>query len=135
MEDRPPACDKIMPHLVLEYSSNIKNTGDLRELFLKCHRILENIGSIRISNCKSRAIKRDIYLIGDGASALEAFVHVDLSFAAERALEIKQEIGRAILQILEEYFRQPNLQITVKISSISKELYFKIPEGTFSPSI
>src|SRR3990167_8147179 len=109
MEDRLLACDQIMPQLVLEYSSNIKNTGDFRDLFLKCHRVLEKIGSIQISNCKSRAIRRDIYLIGDGTSALEAFIHVELSFVAERTLEIKQQIGKAFLQLLAEHFPQPNL--------------------------
>ncbi len=124
-----------MPHLVLEYSSNVKEPPDFQDLFLKCHRVLEKVGSIRISNCKSRAIRRDIYFIGDGTSSMEAFIHVDLSFAAERTLEVKQQIGKGILQLLVEYFPQPNLQITVKIGSIPKELYFKVPEGTFSPPL
>jgi 5-carboxymethyl-2-hydroxymuconate isomerase len=123
-----------MPQLILEYSSNIKAPANFKELFLKCHRILESVGAIRISNCKSRAVKRDVYLVGDGTNPHEAFVHLDLSFAAERNLDIKQRIGREILKVLEDHFPKSNdLQITVKITSIEKETYFKIPEGTFSP--
>ena len=87
-----------MPQLILEYSSNIKETGDFKKLFLKCHRILESVGSIRISNCKSRAVRRDVFLVGDGTNPHDAFVHLDLSFAAERGLDIKQRIGKEILK-------------------------------------
>lgn len=128
-----------MPQLILEYSKNIADPVDFKALFLECHKIIEKVGSIRIENCKSRAVKRDLFLIGDGTNTKNAFIHVDLSFAAERSLEIKQQIGQEILKTLAKHFSKSlavlNLQITVKVTSIDKKTYFKIPEGTFSPPL
>ncbi len=122
-----------MPQLTLEYTDNIQQKIDFSEVYREMHGVLFDVGGIPLENCKSRAIRRSDYFIGKGESN-EAFVHVEVAFLTGRALELKQEIGRRVLQILEKCYSQPlsahNLQITVEIRELAKELYFKIPEGT-----
>ena len=122
-----------MPQLTLEYTDNIQQKVDFSEVFREMHAVLFDVGGIPLENCKSRAIKRSDYFIGKGESD-GAFIHIDMAFLAGRPLELKQEIGRRVLQILEKcyspFLSAHNLQITVEIRELARELYFKIPEGT-----
>jgi 5-carboxymethyl-2-hydroxymuconate isomerase len=124
-----------MPHLTLQYTSNIAQKVDFDNLFAQCHRILADVGGIKIENCKSRAIKLDDYTIGSGEPD-DAFVHVDLKFLAGRTEALKQEIGNHILNILRKTYTpslaERNLQITIQIQDIQRETYFKIPEGSLT---
>ena len=122
-----------MPQITLEYTDNIQQKINFPEVFREMHSVLFDVGGIPLENCKSRSIRRSDYFIGKGESN-EAFVHVEVAFLAGRGLELKQEIGRRVLQILEKCYSQSlsahNLQITVEIRELTRELYFKIPEGT-----
>ena len=122
-----------MPQLTLDYSGNISQAIDHQEIFLRLHQVLNVIGSIQIENCKSRAIRREDYRIGNG-DAQNAFVHLEVRFLEGRSVELKQAIGNGCLQVLETYFaitsEELSLQITVEIVDIVKTSYFKYPTGT-----
>ncbi len=122
-----------MPQLTLEYTDNIQQEVDFAKVFGEAHSVLSNVGGIRLENCKSRAVKQVDYFIGNGESK-GAFVHLDVAFLVGRPLEVKQEIGRRILGILEKSYApsltKQDLQITVEVRELARELYFKIPEGT-----
>ena len=121
--------------MTLEYTDNVDQEVNFAHLFSRLHRVLSDVGGLRIENCKSRAIKLDQYYIGQD-EADNAFVHVELRFLEGRSLELKQQIGRQILSILKKYYRptlaKQNLQITVEIKDIERQLYFKIPDGSFT---
>ncbi len=125
-----------MPQITLEYTSNIKQKIDFRDLFADLHKILSDVGGIRIKNCKSRAVCRDEYLIGDG-SPDGAFVHVDLMLVKGRSDEWIKKIGDLILERLETAYGESkaslNLQITVHFSDLDRQRYFKFPAGTLTP--
>ncbi len=120
-----------MPQITLQYTTNIDQSINIKDLFIKIHRILANVGGIKIENCKSRAIKIEDYYIGQGESS-NAFVHVNVAFLEGRPLELKKDIGGQLLGLLKKYYTSSiaefNLQITVEIRDIMKELYFKHPE-------
>ena len=116
-----------MPHLKLEYSSNAKATPT-RDLFLALHQILADHG-VKIGNCKSRAVERDVFLVADGKTG-EAFVHLDVRFMEGRSPELKTSIGNAMLSALREEFGDDGTQITIEIRDIQRESYFKFPGGT-----
>lgn len=122
-----------MPHLTIEYTSNLKPNSPFDELFARLHAALADLGGIKKANCKSRAVCIDQYFIGDG-SAETAFVHVDVRILEGRPMSTKQEIGKQLLAILCESFPSPanvgGLQVTVEIRDIQRAVYFKHPEGS-----
>lgn len=119
-----------MPHLRLEYSSNVPADLASRDLFRTFHRILATNG-VTIGNCKSRAEERGAFLVGDGARE-ESFVHLDVRLLEGRSPETKQAIGSALLDALVTTYGSltPTPQITVEIRDIRRAEYWKHPGGT-----
>lgn len=117
-----------MPQLMLEFSSNIKEKNNLQNLLRDCHSILETTLPTTLQSCKSRAVERDCYCVGDGKTE-NAFVHVTLKVMPGRSQEILQAVGESVINLLREYFRaslkELNLQITVEILELDRN-YFKI---------
>ncbi len=117
-----------MPHITLEYSDNLKESAPFDELFTDLHQVLVVAASAELGRCQSRAIEHQHFYIGDGNSH-NAFIHVDVLLAEGRALEVRQEVGKQFLRILEEYFSRSlkdlNLQISVEVREFLKNLYFK----------
>ncbi len=122
-----------MPHLMLEHTDNLVPAAPLEGVLARMHSVLGEVGGIRIGNCKSRSRVVRGYLVGDGARPA-AFVHLEVRLLEGRSLETRRAIGERLLEILRDAFRAPHdvedLQITVEIRDLEKELYFKIPEGT-----
>lgn len=120
-----------MPHLTLEYTSNLPPEVASRKLFGRLHRILADVGGIDIRNCKSRAIELRNFLVGDAAGD-EGYVHLDVRFLEGRPREVKVEIGRRILEALRDAYEASEraIQVTVEVGDIAKDFYFKYPEGT-----
>lgn len=121
-----------MPQLVLEYSSNITQKIESRVLLGEIASIVSAAGNIPIENFKSRLIRREEYLVGDGGEK-NAFVHLEAGIFSGRTLEAKRRIGEDCTEYLEEYFMpsadELSLQITVEIRDMEKEAYFKAIPG------
>lgn len=123
-----------MPHIVLEYSSNLPELPDFRALFGDIHQALNRIGGIRLENCKSRARAAEHCYIGDG-NPKNAFVHLEVEFVEGHSAEVKKEIGQECLELVKRYYHSQLsdlLQITVKIDDIALDFYFKDPAGTLN---
>ncbi len=122
-----------MPHLTFEYSSNVLGPPSWDDVFQRAHDVLVEVGQIRRANCKSRAVRRDQYLVGSGGDT-EAFVHLDVRFLEGRTSDVKRSIGQALLNLLRDEFRADDgsrdVQVTVEIRDIRNEEYFKFPPGT-----
>jgi len=125
-----------MPQLTLQYTDNIGAPVDFDLLFSQLHQLLSDVAGIRIENCKSRAMRLSSFRVGRGEAG-GAFVHLDAAILAGRPLETREELGRRMLDVLRATYAQPleelDLQITVEVRDMQKELYFKIPEGTLTP--
>lgn len=123
-------------HLNLEYTNNVKDSVNFNALFLELHQTLQAICGVAIENCKSRAVKHDHYFTGVGGDE-KGFVCVEILLLQGRTLEVRQKIGNEILAWLKRFYpksiAQLNMQITVKVDDINRDLYFKFPEGTFTP--
>ena len=121
-----------MPHLTLEYTDNLQPVAGFDPLFDRLHRLVAEVGGIRLGNCKSRAVCREVYFVGEGGDR-QAFVHLTIRFLAGRSAEVKEQIGRQSLAALQEHFPPSTgleVQITVEIQEIERAAYFKFPEGT-----
>ncbi|HHS13909.1 MAG TPA: 5-carboxymethyl-2-hydroxymuconate isomerase [bacterium] len=115
-----------MPQIILEYTSNLPDPEE-KPLLLSIHRVLQNTASISIENCKSRILKQDRFLIGEGESD-RAFVHLQVRFLEGRKEEVKEAVGKRLLELLDLHFQTDSecrLQITVELSDIKRAAYFK----------
>ncbi|MHA1996344.1 MAG: hypothetical protein ACW97Z_17575 [Candidatus Hodarchaeales archaeon] len=66
-----------LPHLRLEYSSNLKNKIKVNELFLQIHEKLNLIANIKPENCKSRSVYHQNFVIGN-SNTNKAFIHLEI---------------------------------------------------------
>ena len=123
-----------MPQISLEFSANLPGEIASEELLLVLHRILRDVGGVRIGNCKSRVVPAARFLVGEGEAG-GAFVHLDVRFLEGRSPEVERALGEALLQALREAYEGcgEGLQITVEIGDIPRAHYFKHPPGTLTP--
>ncbi|MCB1775089.1 MAG: 5-carboxymethyl-2-hydroxymuconate Delta-isomerase [Gammaproteobacteria bacterium] len=125
-----------MPHLTLEFSSNVRSDGDLTALFAGLHDVLEHTGGVRRANCKSRARVANEFLVGSGSSR-DAFVHLDIRLLDGRTLDVRQRISQQARDLLTAWFEPSmqslDLQVTVEVREIDRRFYSKYPEGTLTP--
>jgi 5-carboxymethyl-2-hydroxymuconate isomerase len=117
-----------MPHLLLEFTSNIFEKDNIANLLQKCHSILVNTLPTEIESCKSRAIEHTLYSIGNG-DPNNAFVHVSLKILPGRSTETLSKTSEHIMDLLKRHFHESsnklNLQLTLEIMELQKT-YFKI---------
>lgn len=127
------SCRTPMPHLQLEYSDNLL-ADDLPALADRLHRMLVDIGDIRLENCKTRWHACHGYAVAGGGPA-HAFVHLSIRFLEGHKRNVRRKIGKAALSALRTHFRPPqnvDCQFTVEVGEIDPGLYFKHPPDTLS---
>ncbi len=66
-----------MPHLVLEYSGNVRDSFDPTAVLAEIHTVLSAAGGFRPQDFKSRAVRLDTYAVGDG-SREQSFANLDV---------------------------------------------------------
>ena len=124
-----------MPQITLQFTDNIKSLPKFNELFSEVHAAINAIAGIKIENCKSKAIQIERYYIGVGTNN-KGFIHLEVKILEGRTAEIKSEMGKSLLQILKNKFKESissmDLQITIEIIDILKNCYYKYPEGTLN---
>ncbi len=115
-----------MPHCTLEYSSNVVDRPDMKRLLLDIHEALVKAGSVALAAIKSRAIKHEQFVVGDG-DPNRAFVALTIQVFGGRSDEVKAEITDAAFQVLKKAFsrsvEQGTCGITVQIVDIHRPSY------------
>lgn len=93
-----------MPHLIYEYTDNLKAEGDIPGLLRKSNQILINQGGVfPIGGIRSRAICLTDYCVAD-ASSDDAFVHLTFKMGAGRTAQEKQKVGDELFDMLKAHF-------------------------------
>ena len=100
-----------MPHLIVEYSANLEDDIDLGALLGALHAAAIKTGVFPLGGCRTRAARRDHYVIADD-SPENAFVHVIARIGAGRGVETRRRAGDAIFETLTDqlsgvYDRRP----------------------------
>jgi 5-carboxymethyl-2-hydroxymuconate isomerase len=117
-----------MPQISLEYSSNITQKIESAVLLSEITSVIAAAAEIPVGNFKSRLLKREEYLVGEGGES-DAFVHLEVGIFSGRTLDVKRRIGEDCIEHLEEYFSpsagELSLQITVEIRDMEKAAYFR----------
>ncbi len=115
-----------MPHCILEYSANVVEQPDMTRLLMDIHGALMATGLFTLADIKSRAIRHEQYLIGDGDPA-RAFVTLNVQILEGRSDEVKAQISEAALEVLKRAFpeslQQRKCSLTVQVSEIHRPSY------------
>jgi 5-carboxymethyl-2-hydroxymuconate isomerase len=117
-----------MPHLVLEYSSNVPDEPDFDLVLRLLHGAMSEVGPFDPSNVKSRVVRREHYRVADGAPD-RAFVHLTVAVLAGRDSRALRETGGALLNVLRGGFpralAERRCDVTVELREMQPGLYFK----------
>jgi 5-carboxymethyl-2-hydroxymuconate isomerase len=115
-----------MPHCILEYSANIADTPDWRQLFLKLHTRLAATGQFQLADIKSRAVCHEVHFSGDGAQD-RAFITLNIQMLDGRSDEVKKEISALAAELVAGFFplsmKNQKTSITVQICDIHRASY------------
>lgn len=95
-----------MPHLIYEYTDNLKAEGDIPGLLRKTNQVvLAQGGVFPTGGIRARAICLTDYCVADGA-ADDAFVHLTFKMGAGRTPEEKQKVGDELFAMLKDHFAE-----------------------------
>ena len=113
-----------MPHVTIEYTSNIAEGNQIKSLFQPLHRLIVEKLEAKIEHCKTKAIKIDNYLNSDGDSG---FVMVVLVLKKGRTPEMIEIAAREIMLLLKNFFAQSiadnQAVVTLEIRDLSVNYY------------
>ena len=116
-----------MPHLTLEYTANAVGPADPTSVLQELNQAIAKTTGIGIEKFKSRAMKRESYVVGAGDSD-EGFVHLEVAIFGGRSQVIRDEIGRRSVAILKKHYGQSmgaGIQFTAEIRDVDRRAYFK----------
>lgn len=117
-----------MPHIVIEYSSNLDREGDVPRLLDSVHAAALETGVFPAGGTRTRAARRELYRIADG-HADNAFVHASLAVGAGRDLETRQRAAQAVFDAICAHFAEAQktmpLALSLEMREIDPELSFK----------
>ncbi|MBY4895985.1 5-carboxymethyl-2-hydroxymuconate Delta-isomerase [Cupriavidus sp. AU9028] len=117
-----------MPHLVIEFTENVRLACSAEELLEQANATLLASGQFNEPDIKSRCIKLDIYR--QGVEAVErAFVHARLSILDGRDLATRKALGEAVSEVLAEAVRPggegSQVQVTVEVLEMERATFAK----------
>ncbi|MDN3576337.1 5-carboxymethyl-2-hydroxymuconate Delta-isomerase [Chitinimonas viridis] len=92
-----------MPHIVIEYTDNLAEQPDFRQLFAELHAALVETGDVAEIDIKSRAIRLTDWYVGDG-NASHAFVHLKLYLINRRTVAFKRRALAALQPVVAAHF-------------------------------
>jgi 5-carboxymethyl-2-hydroxymuconate isomerase len=118
--------DLAMPHCTLEYSANVPDRPDARRLLAEVHEALMSTGLFTLADIKSRAVRQEQFVIGDGDAA-RVFATLTIEILEGRSDEVKAEISEAALAVLARHFpaslAERTCSLTVQVRDIHRASY------------
>jgi 5-carboxymethyl-2-hydroxymuconate isomerase len=115
-----------VPHCLLEHSANLLDAPDWTGLLREVNRTLADTGLFTAADIKSRVIRHETFVIGDGAPD-QAFVTLNLQILGGRPDEVKAGLSEALLAVLKPAFPltagKMRLSLTVQISDLHRPSY------------
>ena len=110
-----------MPHLIIEYSSNLEEKLDFKALVTHMHQAAATSGVFPLKGIRTRCARRDTYRIADGHSD-NGFVHVLAKIGHGRSEETRTQASdhlfAALTDFLDSYYQTHPLAISLEIQQI-----------------
>jgi 5-carboxymethyl-2-hydroxymuconate isomerase len=116
-----------MPHIVIEYSSNLRERLNLEQFVREVHDATVETGEFPMAGLKTRTSERTCYRVADGHPD-NAFVHVVLRFRPGKDPVKKYQAGEkvfaAICNHLAPIYDSSPLGITFEMQEIDTDFRF-----------
>lgn len=116
-----------MPHLIIEYSANVRQLTSPAELNRIGHKVMIESGLFSVPDIKSRAYATDDYLVGEKGSD-GSFVHVTVYLLEGRSTQQKQDLSEALRAALKVPLEKID-QLSIDIRELAKDTYRKYVGG------
>ena len=117
-----------MPHLIVEYSSNIEEAIAIDDLLDKLHAAAAASPVFPVGGIRVRAIRHDRYRIADNHPD-NGFVHITARIGHGRSMEVRKQVGEEFFALicghLKPLFDSTPLGISFEIQELHPELRFK----------
>ena len=93
-----------MPHVIVEYTSNLAAEGDIPGLLNKINQtLIAQGGTFPIGGIRARGVRLDDWCMADGADDY-AFVHATFKIGAGREPDVKQRACDALFETMKTHF-------------------------------
>ena len=117
-----------MPHLILEYSSNLEGSTDLKDLCKLLAKTLQETKLFELGAIRVRALRSKTYVVADDLPQ-NAFLDASLRIGVGRTAEEKKRVGAALFAVLSDFFKpqfaSPHFALSLEIREIDAELSWK----------
>lgn len=112
-----------MPHIIVEYSANLKT--DIPALLKDLHHSVDGKYNVALERVKTRAHKLENFVVGKHDTDGQ-MVHVELKLMPGRSDEAKTELSGILLNTVRKYVPEsdyPNSAVTVEVSELHGPSY------------
>ncbi|HEV2674828.1 MAG TPA: 5-carboxymethyl-2-hydroxymuconate Delta-isomerase [Aliidongia sp.] len=110
-----------MPHLTIEYSANLADVASIPELLGAVHRTACESGVFEIPAIRTRAVGRELALVGDGNPA-NGFVLIIVRMKSGRPVAVQEQLAQSLLdaasRCLAAAFERRSVILNVEIHDI-----------------
>jgi 5-carboxymethyl-2-hydroxymuconate isomerase len=117
-----------MPHIIVEYSANIRGRIEAENLVECVHQAALRTGVFPIGGTRTRAAERSSYRVADGHPD-NAFVHIMLRIGHGRDLETRrraaEQVFGEVCRFLEPLFQSSPLGISLEVQEIDPAVSLK----------
>jgi 5-carboxymethyl-2-hydroxymuconate isomerase len=117
-----------MPHITVEYSSNLEVGVSVRTLIDELHRTVVRSGLFEPAAVRTRALPRNVYRVADGAPE-NVFLHIIARIRAGRTVEDRKALGNSLLQSAKDVVatlpKPTPIALTVEVHEIDPEMLFR----------
>lgn len=117
-----------MPQIIVEYSAILAASFERQALARALHPLAAELVGSALTSFKTRFIALDEVVIGDG-DARHAMVHIDFRLLSGRPAELKQRLGRAVLELARAHVPPVpglDIQVTVEVHDLDRANYHKV---------
>lgn len=117
-----------MPHITVEYSSNLESWVSVRTLIDELHRTVVQSGLFETAAVRTRALPRNVYRIADGAPE-NVFLQIIARIRAGRTKEDRKSLGASLLKTAREAIAalptSTPIALGVEVQEIDPEMLFR----------
>lgn len=119
----------MMPHVIVEYASNLENHLSLRSLLASIHGAVLTCGFFKPGAVRTRAAPRELYLVADGDPD-NCFIHVEVRMGQGRSPQVRKQVADTIMDVLREHTREAfdafGLGLSVEICEIDEATVVRV---------
>lgn len=110
-----------MPHIIIEYSANLAEVAAIPDLLSAVHQTAAGSGVFEIGAIRTRAVGRELVMIGDG-NPNNGFILIIVRLKAGREPAVQEKFAAALMDTASRYlataFEERFVTLNVEIHEI-----------------